>query len=221
MLLEKERKEIVEYGKRIFNQGLTRGTGGNLSVFNRDKNLMAVSPSGIPYLELKPEDVVIIDVQTGKRVDGDKVPSSESDMHRMFYKYRDDIDAMIHTHSKYAMGVSCVGEKLPAIHYLLAVAGVEVPCAEYATYGTIKFARNAFEAMKGCKGALLSNHGALAGGKDLQEAYEIVDSIEFGCELYFIAKTVGTPNILPRDEMERVAERFKDYGKKIEEHEEL
>lgn len=221
MLLKKEREEVVEYGKKMFNDGLTKGTGGNISILNRERGLMAVSPSGIPYLDLLPEDVVIIDVQTGKIIDGDKVPSSESDMHRIFYKYREDINAMVHTHSKFATGVSCTGEKLPAVHYLLAVAGLDVPCAEYATYGTIKLAKNAYAAMEGTKAVLLSNHGMLTGGKDLSEAYNIAENVEFACELYFIAKTVGTPKILPKDEMARVVNRFEDYGKRIEEHEEI
>ena len=102
MLLEKERIEVMEYGKRMITEGLTKGTGGNISVFNRAKGLMAITPSGIDYLKIKPEDIVILDVQTGKVVDGNQVPSSESDMHRIFYKYRDDIDAVVHTHSKFA-----------------------------------------------------------------------------------------------------------------------
>lgn len=221
MLLEKERIEVMEYGKRMITEGLTKGTGGNISVFNRAKGLMAITPSGIDYLKIKPEDIVILDVQTGKVVDGNQVPSSESDMHRIFYKYRDDIDAVVHTHSKFAAGLSCTGKKLPAIHYLLACAGVDVPCAEYATYGTIRLAKNAYEAMKGTKAVLLSNHGMLTGGATLGEAYNIAENVEFCCELYFIAKTVGAPNILPEEEMRNVMERFKDYGKRIEEHEEI
>ncbi len=221
MLLEKERLEVIEYGKRMITEGLTKGTGGNISVFNREKGLMAVTPSGIDYMKIKPEDIVILDVQTGKIVDGNRVPSSESDMHRIFYKYRDDIDAMVHTHSKFASGLSCTGKKLPAVHYLLAVAGIDVPCAEYATYGTVKLAKSAFEAMKGTKAVLLSNHGMITGGKNLAEAYNIAENVEFCCELYFIAKTVGEPNILSDEEMKNVIGRFEDYGKRIEEHEEV
>ena len=221
MLLEKERKAVLEYGRRMIKEGLTKGTGGNISLVNREQNLMAITPSGIDYLEIVPEDIVIIDVQSGKIVDGKRVPSSEADMHRIFYKYRDDINAMVHTHSKYAAGYSCINKKLPAIHYLLAVAGTDVPCAEYATYGTVKLAKNAFKAMEGTKAVLLSNHGMLAGGANLSEAYNIAENVEFCCELYFIAKTVGEPEILSEKEMQNMIERFKDYGKRTEEHEEI
>lgn len=221
MLLEKERNEIVKYGKKLIQDNLTKGTGGNLSLINREKNLMAITPSGIDYMVLLPEDIVLIDVVTGKIVDGNKVPSSEADMHRIFYKYRDDINAMVHTHSKFATALSCTNQKLPAVHYLLAVAGVNVPCAEYATYGTVKLAKNAFEAMKGTKATLLSNHGMISGGTTLSEAYNIAENIEFCCELYFISKTLGNPQILADEEMKNVMNRFKDYGKRIEEHEEI
>ncbi|MCJ8343832.1 MAG: class II aldolase/adducin family protein [Cetobacterium sp.] len=143
MLLEKERLKVIEYSQKMITDGLTKGTGGNISILNVEKNLMAVTPSGIDYFKLTLEDIVIIDVENGKVVDGEKVPSSESDMHRIFYKYRKDIKAIVHTHSKYATALSCLRKSLPSTHYLLAVAGVEVPCAEYATYGTVKLAKNA------------------------------------------------------------------------------
>lgn len=221
MLLKNEREEVIEYGKKMILDGLTKGTGGNISLLNCEKNLMAITPSGIDYLKLCPEDIVIIDVETGKIVDGDKVPSSESDMHRIFYKYRKDIKAVVHTHSKYATALSCTNQKLPAVHYLLAVAGVDVPCAEYATYGTVKLAKNAFKAMEGTKAVLLSNHGMITGGETLAEAYNITENVEFCCELYSISKTMGEPQILPKEEMEQMIERFKNYGKRTEEHEEI
>lgn len=221
MLLEKERNEIVKYGRKLIQDKLTKGTGGNLSLINREKNLMAITPSGIDYMTLLPEDIVLIDIITGKIIDGSKVPSSEADMHRIFYKYRDDINAMVHTHSKFATALSCTNQRLPAVHYLLAVSGIDVPCAEYATYGTVKLAKNAFEAMKGTKATLLSNHGMISGGATLSEAYNIAENIEFCCELYFISKTLGNPQILTDEEMQNVMNRFKDYGKRIEEHEEI
>src|SRR5690554_3101956 len=98
MLLQKEREEIVAFGKLMLSSGLTRGTGGNLSIFNREKGLMAISPSGIPYEQTEVEDVVIMDLD-GNIVEGDRVPSSENVMHAIVYKKRDDVDAMVHVHS--------------------------------------------------------------------------------------------------------------------------
>lgn len=219
-LLEK-RKEIIEYGKKLVENGLTKGTGGNLSICDRESGLMAITPSGIDYFLIKPEEIVLIDVETGKIVEGDALPSSERDMHRIFYKYRTDIDAIIHTHTTFAATIACLNIDLPAVHYLVALAGPDVRCAEYATYGTVALAKNAYKAMKDRKACLLANHGMLAGGGSLAEAYNITEEIEFCCELYYRAKSIGNPVILPEDEMTRMMERFKNYGKRGEEHDEI
>ena len=222
MLLEEKRKEIIEYGKKLVKGNLTKGTGGNLSICDRESGLMAITPSGIDYFEIKPEQIVIIDIQTGKIVEGNAVPSSECDMHRIIYKYRTDIDAVIHTHTTHAATISCLNQDLPAVHYLVAYAGINVRCAKYATYGSVALAKNAFEAMKDRKACLLANHGMLAGGSNLAHAYAITEEIEFCCELYFKAKSMGEPVIiLPEEEMLGMIDRFNNYGKRIEEHEEI
>ena len=222
MLMQSAREEIIEYGKKLITSGLTKGTGGNLSVCDREKGLMAITPSGIDYFEIKPEQIVVIDVQTGEIVEGDSVPSSECDMHRIFYKYRDDIDAVIHTHTTFVATLACCNEPLPAVHYLVAQAGgKDIRCAEYATYGTVRLAKNAFEAMKDRKAVILANHGLVAGGQNLAQAYGLTENTEFCCELYYRARSMGTPVILSDEEMENMVERFKDYGRRIEEHEKI
>ena len=221
MLLREIREEIIEYGKKTVQSGLTKGTGGNLSVFDRASGTMAITPSGIDYFKIRPEQVVLIDVQSGKITCGDAIPSSERDMHRIFYKYRSDIDAIIHTHSVFAATIATLNWALPPLHYLVAFAGTDVRCAKYATYGTVALAKNAFEAMEGRKAVLLANHGLLAGGSNLAEAFTVAEEIEFCCELYYRAKCIGEPVLLPQDEMERMLERFKIYGRRIEEHEEI
>ncbi|MGL4671070.1 L-fuculose-phosphate aldolase [Cetobacterium sp.] len=221
MLLEQERKELIIYGKKMITENLTKGTGGNLSIFNREKNLMAITPSGIDYFDIKPEDVVIIDVATGNIIDGNKVPSSECDMHRIFYKYRNDINAVVHTHSIFSTTISCLNINLPPIHYILATAGVDVRCAKYATYGTVKLAKNAFEAMKDRNAALLANHGLITGGNSLKQAFSIALDVEFCSELFCKSKAMGEPVSLKVDEMKSMIERFKNYGKRIEEHEKI
>ncbi len=221
MIMREERRELIEYGKRLIRKKLTRGTGGNLSVWEPGRDLMAITPSGIPYELIREEQIVLIDVDSGRIVDGDAVPSSEVDMHRIIYKYRDDIKAVIHTHTTFAATVACLRQDLPPLHYLVAYAGPDVRCADYATYGTVELARNAFEAMKDRQACLLANHGLLAGGADLEEAFNVTEEIEFCCELYCRAKAVGEPVILDQDEMVRMIERFKDYGKRAETHESI
>lgn len=221
MLLETHRKELIAYGQKLVEASLTKGTGGNLSICHREEGIMAITPSGIDYFEIKPEQIVLLDVETGKILEGDAVPSSESDMHRILYKYRDDLNAVIHTHTTYATTLACLNTALPAVHYLVALAGPDVRCAPYATYGTVELAKNAFEAMKDRKAVLLANHGLLAGGPDLATAYTITEEIEFCCELYYRAKSIGEPVILSESEMTLMMERFKNYGKRTEEHDEI
>ncbi|NLW23186.1 MAG: L-fuculose-phosphate aldolase [Tissierellia bacterium] len=211
MLLREERESIVEYGKKLVTSNLTKGTGGNLSVFNREKGLFAISPSGIDYFKIKVEDVVVMDLE-GNKVDGDRVPSSEYEMHRIFYANREDIDALIHTHTMYATTLACLNWELPPVHYMVALAGLNIRCAKYATYGTRELAENAFEAMKDRKAVLLANHGLLAGADTLANAFNITEEIEYCAELYYRAKSIGEPVILPEEEMVLMMEKFKTYG---------
>lgn len=213
MLLEKERKEIVEYGQKLIESGLTTGTGGNISVNNREEGLMAISPSGIDYYETNPEDVLVMDLK-GNIVEGDKTPSSEYDMHKIFYEKREDINAVVHCHSVYSTTLACLNWELPAVHYLVAFAGKNVRCAEYATFGTPELAENAFEAMKDRRAVLLANHGLLAGGPDLINTFNIAEEIEFCAEVYYRAKSIGEPVILSDQEMKLMAGRFQTYGQK-------
>ena len=211
MILKEERELIVEYGKKLITSGFTKGTGGNLSIYNREKKLMAISPSGIDYFKTKPEDVVVLNLK-GEKVDGDKAPSSEYEMHKIFYEKRTDIDAIIHTHTIYATTIACLNWDLPAVHYMIALAGENVRCAEYATYGTKELAENAFKAMENRNAVLLANHGLLAGAKNLANAFNITEEIEYCAELYYRTKSIGEPVILSDKEMDLMIEKFKTYG---------
>lgn len=213
MLMEKERTQIVEYGKLLITRGLTNGTGGNLSVFNRKLGLFAISPTGIDYFMTTPEDVVVMDLN-GNQIEGEKKPSSEYEMHRILYAGREDIDAVIHTHTTFATTIACLNWDLPPVHYMVAVAGPDVKCARYATYGTKALAENAFEAMQGRRAVLLANHGLLTGAQDLLNAISITEQIEYVSELYFRTKSIGEPVILSEDEMAIMQEKFKTYGQK-------
>lgn len=213
MLMENERKEIIKYGKKLVTEGLTKGTGGNLSVFDRDKKLMAITPSGIDFFEIKEEDIVILDFD-GNVVEGDRLPSSEWFMHLIQYQKRDDIEAVIHAHTTYGTVLACLRESLPASHYMIAVAGKDVRVADYATYGTKELAENAAKAMENRRAVFLANHGILAGAQDLLNAFNIIEEIEYCSKVYCVAKSFGEPVILPDEEMELMAEKFKTYGQR-------
>ena len=215
MLMKKERELIVEYGKKLVTSGLTKGTGGNLSIYNREKGLIAISPSGIDYFKTKLEDVVVLNI-SGEQVDGHGKPSSEFEMHRVFYERRNDIDAIIHTHTMYATTLACLNWSLPPVHYMVALAGLDVRCAKYATFGTVELAENAFEAMVDRKAVLLANHGLLAGANDLLNAFNITEEVEYCAEIYYRTKSIGNPVILDKKEMTLMLEKFKTYGQRKE-----
>lgn len=218
MIMNNISEAIIKYGMRMCEDNLTSGTGGNISVFDRQTGIMAITSSGIPYPKIRREQILQIDVESGETVAGEGVPSSEIALHRIIYQRRTDLNALVHTHSVFATAYSCLRQTLPAVHYLIAVAGPDVPCAEYASFGTPELAENVFASMAERKACLMANHGLLAGGETLAEAYNIAETIEFCCRIYCHAKTFGEPQILSAEEMERMVVRFQSYGRQPEAH---
>jgi len=214
MILEKERNDVVKYCRKLITTGLTKGTGGNISIYNREQRLMAISPSGIDYFETEPEDIVVIDI-SGKIVDGKRKPSSEHELHRIFYVNRDDINAVVHTHSIYATVLATLRQPLPASSYLVAFSGLDVRCADYASFGSQELAELTFEAMTDRYAVLMANHGMLTGGKDILNAFNIAEQIEQCAEVYVKARAIGEPVILDEEEMKRMIVKFnKSYGQR-------
>jgi L-fuculose-phosphate aldolase len=213
VLLQKERSQIVRFGKKLIDARLTSGTGGNLSIFNRERSLIAISPSGVEYDAMAPSDVPIVDLD-GAVVDGSRKASSELDFHRSLYSKRPDIRAVVHTHSVYATTMACLHWEIPAVHYLVAFSGHKVPLAPYATFGTPELARNVAESIGDCNALLLANHGLVAVGANLDTAFAVAEEIELVARIYYQTKCIGEPVILPDGEMSRVIEKFKTYGQK-------
>lgn len=214
MLLQKEREDVVKYCQMLITHGLTKGTGGNISILNREEGLFAISPSGIDYFETEPEDIVVMNLK-GEIVDSKRKPSSEHELHRIFYTDRDDIDAVVHTHSVYSTVLATLREGLPASSYLVAFSGYDVRCAEYASYGSIELAKNTFEAMVDRNAAFMANHGLISGGSDILNAFNIVEQIEQCAEVYVKARSIGTPVLLDQEEMEKMIDSFNNaYGQR-------
>lgn len=210
MILEKERKLIVEYGKKLLDRGLVTGTFGNISMYNSKEKLMAISPSGLDYYLTKPEDIVILNLD-GKIVDGERKPSSEYDMHRIFYMKRPGIKCVIHTHSTYATILACLNWSIPPLHYLVAYSGKEVPCTKYVQFGTWELAESALEGMGKGNACLLGNHGFLAAASTISYAFDIAEQIEFVSKLYYSSKAAGEPVLLNNEEIDVVQNAFKVY----------
>ena len=206
-MMEYEKEQVVRYGKKLIDRRLTTGSGGNISVYNREKNLVAISPSGLDYYETTPEDIVILDID-GNLVEGKHRPSSEAGMHLAFYKNRADVSGIVHTHSKFATAIACMGWELPAVHYLIGMAGHRVRCTGYAIYGSEELAKKALETIGGSNAVLLANHGLIALGEDVDRAFSTAEHLEFVSEVYYLTKTLGTPNILSDEDMDEVMKKF-------------
>jgi len=208
MLMQKERELVIEYCLRMLEDGLTVGTSGNVSV--RAGENIAITPSGVDYEALVPQDICIITLD-GNHVDGPDNPSSEVPMHTVVYRFTDAL-AVVHTHPVYATVVGTLLEEVPQIHYMLALLGGPVRVAPYAQFGTEKLARNCIVAMKDRYGVLLQNHGATTYGEDLAKAYSRSVYLEWLCRIYCEAKALGEPRMLSTAEFGAVAGAVSSYG---------
>jgi L-fuculose-phosphate aldolase len=213
MRLFTERSAVVEYGRKLIESQLTTGTGGNLSVFNRQEGLIAVKPSGVDYSKMRPEDVVVVTPE-GDIVEGDLIPSSEIRFHLALLRKRADINAVVHTHQVYATTIACMNWELPAVHYLIGYAGNKVPLAKYATFGTQELSDNIITAIGNYNACLMANHGIVTIGADLAAAFAVAEELEFVSRLYYQAKSMGEPVILSDKEMVVIGKKFKTYGQR-------
>lgn len=205
------RQQVVEYCRRLAASPLSVGTSGNISALDGEAGLVAISPSAMDYADIAAEDVVLLD-RDGQLVDPGRRPSSEWAMHLGCYRLRDNIGAVVHTHSPAATTLAVLGRELPAVHYMIALNGTDrIPLAPYHRFGSAELAEAAVAAMGEGWGCLLANHGVLATGPDLQSAWDLAEHIEFCAELYLRALAVGDPNILDSDQVEEVIRALGSY----------
>lgn len=202
--------ELVETARRTVTDGLVVGTSGNVSV--RVDDTVLVTPSGVPYDRIGPDELCAVDLE-GRRVAGEPVPTSELPMHLAVYRAT-GARAIVHTHAVHATAVSTLVDELPAIHYAIAALGGPVRVAPYATYGSEELAAGAVEALRDRSGCLLRNHGTLVYADGLRRAYDNTAQLEWTCRVWLAASCVPgrTPSLLPPEELDRVAERLRGYG---------
>ena len=204
------RRDIVATARRLVATGLTQGTSGNVSA--RYGEGLLITPSALPYDAMEPGDLVQLDM-SGRPLRGGRPPSTEWRIHLDIYAARPELNAVVHAHPPFATTIACLRRDLPAVHYMIAVAGgADVRCAEYATFGTAELSASVLSAMAGRSACLLANHGLVAAGPDMATAMRVAEEIELVAQLYWRSLAAGTPFILDAGEMARVAERFRDYG---------
>lgn len=203
------RRALIAQALKLEASGVNQGTSGNLSV--RWGEGLLVTPSATPYETLAPEDIVHVRADGG--FDHRLKPSSEWRIHRDVYAARPDAGAVVHAHPPYATALAIHGREIPAVHYMVAVAGgPTVRCAPYATYGTQALSDHALAALEGRQACLLAHHGMLAIGPTLARAMWVALELETLARQYWLALQLGPPPVLPDDEIARVVEKFKGYG---------
>ncbi len=211
-MTDKELRAAVISGcLELVQRGLSFGKSGNVSV-RRDGQHFFVSPTGMSYDTLEPDDIPLMDVDG--RWFGRRRPSSEWRFHRDIFRSRHEVAAIVHTHSPKATSLACTGRGIPAFHYMVAVAGgPDIRCAPYHTFGTQDLSDAAVAALEGRKACLLANHGVITVGADLPAALALAGEVENLAAQYCMALALGKVRILNETEMVRVLEKFRTYGK--------
>jgi L-fuculose-phosphate aldolase len=204
------RRQIIDTCLAMNRLGINQGKAGNVSV-RLDDGLL-VTPSGMDYESLTLADIVYLDASG--RPHGDRKPSSEWRFHYDILRSRADMDAVLHAHPTNCTALACLGREIPAFHYMVAVAGGDsIRCAPYATFGSQELSDNALVALKNRKACLLANHGMICGDRSLDAVLALALEVETLARQYCQALQLGEPVILPADEMRRVLEKFRTYGK--------
>ncbi len=202
------REAIIATARAMNAAGINRGTSGNVSA--RIAGGFLVTPSGLPYAHTTAADIVMVGddgTSTGRRR-----PSTEWRFHRDIYVQRAEVQAIVHTHSPFATTLACLDRGIPAFHYMIDVAGgSDIRCAPYATFGTQELSDHALAALEARRACLLSHHGMIAIGNDLEAALALAVEVESLAEMYWRALQIGEPTLLSEREMQRVLEKFAVY----------
>ena len=212
--------EVIKYAKKLNDTNLSPLRSGNVSVRTdlSGKEGFFITPSGIKYNDLQEDKIVFLEMDEKKNeqkiIDRELNPSSEWKFHQDIYINKPDAIAIVHAHSPYATAVSAHGKNIPAFHYMVALAGGDdIKCADYATFGTKQLSKNIIQALNERKGCLMSNHGQVAFGKNLDQAFELAEEIENICHQYINTIKLGNPKILSFEEMNKILEKTKNYKK--------
>jgi L-fuculose-phosphate aldolase len=203
------REEVARVAKALIRTGLVTGTSGNVSARTPEGDVL-VTPSGVDYEEMRPDDVVLVDLDMNVLA-GSLVASTETPMHTGIYKARPNVDAVVHTHSRFATTLACLGWEIPPVHYMLTTLGPDgrVPLAPYTLYGTEELADHAANTLGESHNAcLLRTHGTIAVGESAEKAFSRTVVLEEMAEVYYRARLAGEPILLTPEEVDEVAAKI-------------
>lgn len=207
------RQQLVNYAQSLEPAGLSVGKSGNLSA--RCNQQVLITPSAVPYAELTPDQIVTMTL-AGEVAEGQRhAPSSEWRFHCDLYRRRPDIRAIAHAHPPASTALACTGRDIPAFHYMVAVAGGDrIPLAAYALFGSVELSENIQAAIGDLNACLLANHGLIAVGASVAQAFNLAVEVEQLATQYCQALQLGDVQILSEEDMRQVLQKFKHYGQR-------
>jgi L-fuculose-phosphate aldolase len=207
----RSRAGIIAVSRALDDAGMVPNKSGNVSCRTADGFL--ITPAGVPYRELVPAQIVALAPAGDPGRDSPR-PSSEWRMHAAIYAARTDVAAVVHTHSPHATALACAGRGIPPFHYMIALAGGEIRCMSYATFGSAELAASAVSGLAPRRATLLANHGVVAVGNSLNEAHAVAVEVENLAGQYLAMLSAGLdPVCLDDEELRRVVDKFTDYGR--------
>lgn len=195
-------RAIVRAAQRMASDGYVVGTSGNVSARVPGEERFLITPSSVPYPELTPEDVMLLDFD-GEVLSEGRAPSVENGVHLRVYRERPDVRAVFHTHSPCASALAALEIPLPPfLEELVVYLGGPVEVAPYAGSGSEELAENVVRALGERAAVLMAHHGSLCTGSSLEKAYHAVELLERAAKIYLLARSVREPRTLPREAIE-------------------
>ncbi|MCA1479259.1 L-fuculose-phosphate aldolase [Bradyrhizobium sp. NBAIM08] len=205
------RQSIIDACREMAAQGINQGTSGNISVRADDGILL--TPSGLPYDRMKPEDIVAMKWDGSWTASAGNVPSTEWRFHLDILKSKPEVGAVVHAHPVFCTIIAIMNRSIPAIHYMIAAAGGnDIPCAPYAQYGTAELSQAALNALRYRRACLLAHHGLIAIGPNLRKALWLAVEVEVLAKQYHGCLQLGSPPVLPDEEIDSILKRWGHYG---------
>lgn len=202
------KEEVLRTAKAGYREGLFAGTSGNLSARDPGSGLIVITPTSLAYDSMTVADLVVMDAD-GCVVDGTQKPSSEWSMHARVYKGREDVHAVLHTHSPYATSFAVLRKLVPPVlTEMIPFLGGDIPVAEFALPGSEELGVRALKALEGRGACLLANHGVVAIGASLEEAYLRAVYVEDAARIYHHALTVGDPCLVPEESVRKMKDAW-------------
>ncbi|MFZ1043014.1 MAG: L-ribulose-5-phosphate 4-epimerase [Anaerolineales bacterium] len=212
-MLEKLKEQLVELHLELPKNHLVVWTGGNVSVRDPATGYVAIKPSGLRYEALRPENMVIVDLD-GTRVEGDLKPSSDTASHLYIYRHRPDVNGVVHTHSPYATAFAALGKPIPV--YLTAMGdefGGPIPCGGFALIGSEEIGRVVVESIGDSPAVLLKNHGVFTVGASAEAAVKAAVMVEDVAHTVWIALQMGRPDEITPENVAKLRHRYThEYG---------